>query len=124
VVGHIPEAGPGTEQHRVGGRPLRAAHRYTLCHPIFRRLIVVWYPSRRLTAAAPPRAVTSAPDGTRWIGLSAVRVAADQGRRGHARARCPALPAWGAEKCATRGYVQVLTGDHAAIARHESMGFS
>ncbi len=53
-------------------------------------------------------AVTGGPDGTRWVGLSAVRVSDRQRRRGHARRLCSALLACGAERGATRAYVQVL----------------
>jgi GNAT superfamily N-acetyltransferase len=69
-------------------------------------------------------AVTVAPDGTRWVGLSAVRVAEQQRRRGHARALCSALLTWAAERGAIRCYVQVLDDNAAAIALYESMGFT
>ncbi|MGH3676975.1 MAG: N-acetylglutamate synthase, CG3035 family [Mycobacterium sp.] len=69
-------------------------------------------------------AVTVTPDGTRWVGLSAVRVAEDQRRHGHARALCSALLAWGAQQGATRTYVQVLADNAVAIELHESMGFT
>ena len=69
-------------------------------------------------------AVTTAPDGARWLGLSAVRVAEGQRRRGHARALCSALLAWGADRGATRGYTQVLVDNAAAITLYESMGFA
>ena len=60
----------------------------------------------RLDDAAVGRAaVTTAPDGTRWVGVSAVRVAEDRRRRGHARTLCEALLAWGAARGATRAYV-------------------
>jgi RimJ/RimL family protein N-acetyltransferase len=75
-------------------------------------------------AAVGRSAVTEAPDGTRWAGLSAVRVAEEQRQRGHGRALCSALLAWAAERGATSGYAQVLAGNAAAIALYESMGFS
>lgn len=75
-------------------------------------------------AAVGRGAVTPAPDGTRWVGLSAVHVAAAQRGRGHARAVCAALLAWGDEHHGTRAYVQVLTDNRAAIALYESMGFT
>lgn len=79
----------------------------------------------RLDDAAVGRAaVTPAHDGTRWAGLSAVRVAEDQRRRGRARALCAGLLAWAADRGATRAYVQVLADNHGAIALYERMGFT
>jgi GNAT superfamily N-acetyltransferase len=75
-------------------------------------------------AAVGRAAVTPAHDGTRWVGLSAVRVAEDRRRRGHARTLCAALLAWGAENGATHAYVQVLADNHGAITLYESMGFT
>ena len=75
-------------------------------------------------AAVGRAAVTTAPDGTRWVGLSAVRVAETARRRGLARELCEALLAWGADRGATRTYVQVLADNTAATRLYESMGFS
>ncbi|ORB67845.1 GNAT family N-acetyltransferase [Mycolicibacterium tusciae] len=69
-------------------------------------------------------AVTDAPDGTRWLGLSALQVAPDQRRHGHARALCSALLAWGADHGATRAYTQVLDDNASAIALFESLRFA
>lgn len=69
-------------------------------------------------------AVTTAPDGTRWAGLSAVRVADEHRRRGHARTLCTALVAWAAEHGATRCYVQVLADNAGALALYERLGFT
>ena len=74
-------------------------------------------------AAVGRGAVTTAPDGTRWLGISAVHVPAEHRRRGHARALCRALLAWGADRGAERVYVQVLTENTAAIALYDSLGF-
>jgi N-acetylglutamate synthase len=61
-------------------------------------------------------AVTDAPDGTRWVGLSTA---------GTADARlCEALLAWGAARGATRGWVRVLDDDHATAGVVESLGFT
>ncbi|WP_113964746.1 N-acetylglutamate synthase, CG3035 family [Mycobacterium shimoidei] len=68
-------------------------------------------------------AVTPAPDGERWVGLSAVRVTEGHRRQGHARALCAALLAWGAQRGATRGYVQVAD-DAAALDLYQSLGFT
>jgi N-acetylglutamate synthase len=64
--------------------------------------------------------VTDAPDGTRWVGLSAMRVADE----GAGRALCEALLGWGAARGATRGFVRVLDDDHAAAGLAHSMGFA
>jgi ribosomal protein S18 acetylase RimI-like enzyme len=75
-------------------------------------------------AAVGRAAVTSAPDGTRWAGLSALHVVSGARRRGLARTLCADLLSWAAGRHATRAYVQVLTDNAAAIGLYESMGFS
>ena len=75
-------------------------------------------------AAVGRAAVTAAPDGTRWVGLSAVHVVEDARRRGLARELCGALLAWGGDQGATRAYVQVLADNAAATRLYESMGFT
>lgn len=75
-------------------------------------------------AAVGRGAVTTAPDGTRWLGITSVRVADEHRRHGHARTLCAALLNWGAERGATRCYVQVLADNTAAIHLYESMGFT
>ncbi|OMB78015.1 N-acetylglutamate synthase, CG3035 family [Mycolicibacterium conceptionense] len=83
----------------------------------------------RLTFATVPGcavgrgAVTTAPDGTVWLGISSVRVSPDDRGQGHARAVCEALLAWGAAAGAGRAYVQVEVDNHAAIALYTSLGF-
>ncbi|BBY06905.1 N-acetylglutamate synthase, CG3035 family [Mycobacterium noviomagense] len=64
-------------------------------------------------------AMTAAPDGTRWVGLSALRIATDR----HATALCEALLSWGASRGATRGYIRL--SDEATILAGviESLGF-
>jgi ribosomal protein S18 acetylase RimI-like enzyme len=74
-------------------------------------------------AAVGRGAVTTAPDGTRWLGISSVRVAEDRRRQGLAAAVCAALLAWGAEHGAERVYVEVLADNDPAIALYESQGF-
>ena len=66
--------------------------------------------------------VTDAPDGTRWVGLSAIRMADPQ--RGAGSALCEALLAWGATRGATRGYVRIRDEDHAAAGLAQSLGFT
>ena len=68
--------------------------------------------------------VTEGPDGTRWLGLTAVRVAADHRRQGHGRRICAALQSWGADRGATRGYAQVATSDTGAFEFFEAVGFA
>jgi GNAT superfamily N-acetyltransferase len=75
-------------------------------------------------AAVGRAAVTTAPDGTRWVGLSAVHVLDSARRRGLARDLCSALLSWGAGRGATRAYVQVLADNSAATRLYESMGFA
>jgi GNAT superfamily N-acetyltransferase len=75
------------------------------------------------TAAVGRGAVTTAPDGTCWLGISAVHVGADQRRQGHARRLCRALLGWGAEQGATRAYVQVLSENSSAVMLYHSLGF-
>ena len=74
-------------------------------------------------AAVGRGAVTSGPDGTTWLGISAVRVVPDRRGQGHARAVCSALLHWGAQHGAQRCYVQVLDDNSSAIALYASMGF-
>jgi hypothetical protein len=72
-------------------------------------------------AATARASVTDAPDGTRWVGLSAVR--ADP-QHDAGRALCEALLAWGAARGATRGYIRILDDDHAAASLAHSLGFT
>lgn len=76
------------------------------------------------TAAVGRVAVTTAPDGTRWAGLSALHVVNDQRGRGHARSVCAALLGWAFEQGATRAYVRVLVDNVAATTLYESIGFT
>lgn len=69
-------------------------------------------------------AVTAAPNGTKWVGLSAVHVTSDQRRRGLGRAVCDALLAWGLSRGAERAYLQVLADNSSAIAMYAAMGFT
>ena len=68
-------------------------------------------------------AVTEAPDGTKWAGISAVRVSESQRRKGLARSLCAGLLDWAHQRGATRAYVQVVEENTAARALYESMGF-
>lgn len=79
--------------------------------------------AQRSASAVGRGAVTTAPDGTHWLGISAVHVTPAQRRRGLARAVCAALQNWGMARGATRSYVQVLTENTTAIALYESLGY-
>ena len=76
---------------------------------------------RHPDASTARASVTDAPDGTRWVGLSAVR--ADP-QHDTGRALCEALLAWGAARGATRGYIRILDDDHAAAGLAHSLGFT
>lgn len=74
-------------------------------------------------AAVGRGAVTAGPDGSRWLGVSCVRVAESARRRGLARSIVAALSVWGAEQGATRAYVQVLDDNGPALTLYHSLGF-
>lgn len=69
-------------------------------------------------------AVTDAPDGTRWVGLSSVRTADEPQGAAPVRRMCETLLAWGADRGATSGYVRVSDENTAAAQLFESLGFS
>lgn len=70
-------------------------------------------------------AVTDAPDGTRWVGLSALHADRSAGPAGPLKlGLCEALLAWGARRGATRGYLDVGPGDgDDATALADALGF-
>ena len=74
-------------------------------------------------AAVARGAVTATPDGTRWLGISALRVDPAQRRRGHALRLCAALLAWGAGHGAQQAYVEVEVGNDAGLALSARLGF-
>jgi N-acetylglutamate synthase len=74
-------------------------------------------------AAVGRGAVTTAPDGTRWVGISSVRVDPSRRREGLARQVCAALLAWGVGRGAQRCFVEVLAENTAASTLYASMGF-
>ncbi|MDT5163270.1 MAG: N-acetylglutamate synthase [Mycobacterium sp.] len=63
--------------------------------------------------------VTHSPDGTWWVGLSAIHPADPHA----AHTLCAALLAWGASCGATRGYIRVRDDDRAGAALARSLGF-
>ena len=68
-------------------------------------------------------AVTGAPDGTRWVGLSALRMSDDQHAVAAVQRLCEALLAWGAEHGASRGYVRVFDDDATGGHLFDALGF-
>jgi hypothetical protein len=68
-------------------------------------------------------ALTVAPDGTRWVGLSQLHAVDDQSTAGAVAALCEALLAWGTRRGATRAYLR--SGDHhgPATILADSLGF-
>lgn len=68
-------------------------------------------------------AVTTAPDGRGWVGLTCVAVAAAHRNNGLASLLCAELIRWGAELGATHAYVQVEVGNAPALALYRELGF-
>lgn len=68
-------------------------------------------------------ALTTAPDGRRWIGLSCLTVAAEHRRHGLGSLVCAELIRWGHGRGATHAYLQVTADNVGAIALYRDMGF-
>ncbi|PXX65185.1 ribosomal protein S18 acetylase RimI-like enzyme [Nocardia tenerifensis] len=68
-------------------------------------------------------AVTTAPDGRRWIGLTCVAVGAEHRRKGLGSLVCAELIRWGHARGATHAYLQVEAGNSAALALYRELGF-
>lgn len=68
-------------------------------------------------------AVTDAPDGRRWVGLSCVAVASEHRRHGLAGLVCAELIRWGRDRGATHAYAQVEADNSAALALYHDLGF-
>ncbi len=75
---------------------------------------------RQADVASARASVTDAPDGTRWVGLSAVRAIDPDG----GRALGEALLNWGAGRGATRGYIRIADDDRLVAALARSLGFA
>jgi GNAT superfamily N-acetyltransferase len=69
-------------------------------------------------------AVTAAPDGTTWLGLTAVEVVPQTRRQGLGRHLATQLLAWGASAGATRCYVQMAADNAPARRLYDRLGFS
>lgn len=67
--------------------------------------------------------VTRAPDGTRWLGISAVWTDTRFRRRGHGDAVLDSLLTWGAEQGAQRAYLQVDAANRIAGSWYRARGF-
>jgi ribosomal protein S18 acetylase RimI-like enzyme len=59
-----------------------------------------------------------------WLGVTAVEVAPEHRRSGVGSALMAALLAWGADRGATSCYLQVETGNSAALTFYERLGFT
>ncbi|MEV6431121.1 GNAT family N-acetyltransferase [Nocardia sp. NPDC051463] len=68
-------------------------------------------------------ALTTAPDGRRWVGLTCVAVAAAHRRHGLGSLVCAELIRWGHTRGATHAYIQVEADNAAAMAMYRDMGF-
>ncbi len=68
-------------------------------------------------------AVTKAPDGRRWVGLTAVEVAEQHRRHGIGTLICTDLVRWGYDRGATHAYLQVAADNEPAIAMYRGLGF-
>lgn len=69
-------------------------------------------------------AVTAAPDGTRWLGLTAVEVMPGARRQGLGTRVCAGVAAWGASLGAEQVYLQVAADNGAALRLYADMGFT
>lgn len=68
-------------------------------------------------------AVTAAPDGVRWLGLTALWTDADRRHEGVATAVLAALLSWGADRDVHRCYVQVEAENRIAGSWYRRIGF-
>jgi GNAT superfamily N-acetyltransferase len=68
-------------------------------------------------------ALTTAPDGRRWVGLTCVAVGAAHRRHGLGTLLCAELIRWGHDRGATHSYLQVESTNTGAIALYRELGF-
>ncbi|MBY6539528.1 GNAT family N-acetyltransferase [Rhodococcus sp. BP-349] len=123
-----PSTGPDTDTERVAVPD----ERWLAHHPRYRdrpdlltavRDGVVTF-LRRGDAAVARAAVTAAPTGRRWVGITAVATRPNERRRGHASALCAEAVRWGAARGATHAYVQVEVENDEARSLYERLGFT
>jgi N-acetylglutamate synthase len=69
-------------------------------------------------------AVTDAPDGRRWLGLTAVEVAQEARRHGLGSQVIAGLARWARQYDATNVYVQVAEPNTAALSTYQRLGFT
>ncbi|WP_054812342.1 N-acetylglutamate synthase, CG3035 family [Nocardia arizonensis] len=68
-------------------------------------------------------ALTTAPDGRRWIGLSCVAVSSEHRRHGLGALVCAETLRWGRDRGATHAYAQVDADNEGALALYRDLGF-
>lgn len=68
-------------------------------------------------------AITTAPDGRHWIGLTGIAVGVAHRRKGLGTLVCAELIRWGRDRGATHAYLQVSFGNSGAIAMYRDLGF-
>ncbi|OZF31367.1 GNAT family N-acetyltransferase [Rhodococcus sp. 14-2496-1d] len=80
---------------------------------------------RSSSAAAVGRAaVTTAPDGRCWVGLTSLWVSPEHRRNGLGTLMCGELVRWGRERGATHAYLQVADENTRAVALYRDLGFA
>ncbi|OZF35979.1 GNAT family N-acetyltransferase [Rhodococcus sp. 14-2483-1-1] len=75
------------------------------------------------TIAVGRAAVTTAPDGRRWVGLTSLWVSPEHRRNGLGTLMCGELVRWGREHGATHAYLQVAVDNTVALALYRDLGF-
>jgi N-acetylglutamate synthase len=73
--------------------------------------------------SAPATAIGRAAVELPWVGFTAIEVDPFMRRQGHALAVMSSLTQWAASHGAIRAWLEVLAGNHAALALYESLGF-
>lgn len=68
-------------------------------------------------------AITTAPNGRRWIGLSGLEVLPEHRRHGLGTLICAELLRWGSSHGATHAYLQVSPDNGSAMAMYRALGF-
>lgn len=74
-------------------------------------------------AAVGRAAVTTAPDGRCWVGLTSLWVSPEHRRNGLGTLMCGELVRWGRSHGATHAYLQVAVDNTEAVALYRDLGF-